>query len=69
MTTGARLAGIQRLLGDSGYDAAPSTESMAEEQAALTAFLKSLGLSADIVPSQNFFTHHDRRVQSTSSTG
>ena len=66
----ARLAGIQRLLVIAGYDAAPiDGVDGPKTQAALNAFLKSRGLSADIVPSQNFFTAMIEAVQSPSSTG
>jgi uncharacterized membrane protein len=66
----ARLAGIQRLLVIAGYDAAPiDGVDGPKTQAALTAFLKSRGLSADIVPSQNFFTTMIDAVQSPSSAG
>jgi uncharacterized membrane protein len=52
----ARLAGIQRLLVIAGYDAAPiDGVDGPKTQAALAAFLKSRGLSADIVQSPNFF--------------
>jgi uncharacterized membrane protein len=66
----ARLAGIQRLLVIAGYDAAPiDGVDGPKTQAALTAFLKSRGLNADIVPSQTFFTTMIDAVQSPSSTG
>src|SRR5947208_503007 len=66
----ARLAGIQRLLVIAGYDAAPiDGVDGPKTQGALTAFLKSRGLSADIVPSQNFFTTMIDAVQSPSSVG
>jgi uncharacterized membrane protein len=66
----ARLAGIQRLLVIAGYDAAPiDGVDGPKTQAALAAFLKSRGLSADIVPSQNFFTTMVEAVQTPSSTG
>jgi len=52
----ARLAGIQRLLVIAGYDAAPiDGVDGPKTQAALAAFLKSRGLAADIVQSQNLF--------------
>ena len=66
----ARLAGIQRLLVIAGYDAAPiDGVDGPKTQAALAAFLKSRGLSADIVQSPNFFTTMIDAVQSPSSTG
>ena len=66
----ARLAGIQRLLVIAGYDAAPiDGVDGPKTQAALAAFLKSRGLAADIVQSQNFFTTMIDAVQSPSSTG
>jgi len=53
----ARLAGIQRLLVIAGYDAAPiDGVDGPKTQSALAAFLKSRGLAADVVQSQNFFT-------------
>ena len=66
----ARLAGIQRLLVIAGYDAAPiDGVDGPKTQAALAAFLKSRGLAADIVQSQNIFTTMIDAVQSPSSTG
>jgi uncharacterized membrane protein len=66
----ARLAGIQRLLVIAGYDAAPiDGVDGPKTQAALAAFLKSRGLSADIVQAPNFFTMMIDAVQSPSSTG
>jgi uncharacterized membrane protein len=66
----ARLAGIQRLLVIAGYDAAPiDGVDGPKTQAALSAFLKSRGLSPDIVQSPNFFTAMIDAVQSPSSTG
>ena len=66
----ARLAGIQRLLVIAGYDAAPiDGVDGPKTQAALTAFLKNRGLTADIVQSQSFFTTMIDAVQSPSSTG
>jgi uncharacterized membrane protein len=66
----ARLAGIQRLLVIAGYDAAPiDGVDGPKTQGALAAFLKSRGLSADIVQSPNFFTTMIDAVQSPSSTG
>jgi len=66
----ARLAGIQRLLVIGGYDAAPiDGVDGPKTQAALTAFLKTHGLSPDIVQSANFFTTMIDAVQSPSSTG
>jgi uncharacterized membrane protein len=66
----ARLAGIQRLLVIAGYDAAPiDGVDGPKTQAALAAFLKSRGLSQDVVQSQNFFTTMVDAVQSPSATG
>ncbi|MBB4378559.1 Uncharacterized membrane protein [Bradyrhizobium sp. Rc3b] len=66
----ARLAGIQRLLVIAGYDAAPiDGVDGPKTQAALAAFLKSRGLSSDIVGSQNFFKTMVDAVQTPSATG
>jgi uncharacterized membrane protein len=66
----ARLAGIQRLLVIAGYDAAPiDGVDGPKTQAALSAFLKSRGLTADVVQSPNFFVTMIDAVQSPSSTG
>ena len=66
----ARLAGIQRLLVIAGYDAAPiDGVDGPKTQAALAAFLKSRGLTPDIVQAPNFFTMMIDAVQSPSSTG
>ena len=66
----AKLAGIQRLLVIAGYDAAPiDGVDGPKTQAALAAFLKNRGLTADIVQSPNFFTTMIEAVQSPSSTG
>jgi uncharacterized membrane protein len=66
----ARLAGIQRLLVTAGYDAAPiDGVDGPKTQAALAAFLKSRGLSPDIVQAPNFFTTMIDAVQSPSSSG
>ena len=66
----ARLAGIQRLLVIAGYDAAPiDGVDGPKTQAALAAFLKSRGLTADVVQSPNFFATMIEAVQSPSSTG
>jgi uncharacterized membrane protein len=66
----ARLAGIQRLLVIAGYDAAPiDGVDGPKTQGALSAFLKSRGLTADIVQSQNFFATMIEAVQKPSSTG
>ncbi|MGY4483425.1 putative membrane protein [Bradyrhizobium sp. LM3.2] len=52
----ARLAAIQRLLVIAGYDAAPiDGVDGPKTQGALAAFLKSRGLSSDIVSSPNLF--------------
>jgi len=66
----ARLAGIQRLLVIAGYDAAPiDGVDGPKTQAALAAFLKSRGLSGDIVQSATFFSQMIDAVQSPSATG
>jgi len=66
----ARLAGIQRLLVIAGHDAAPiDGVDCPKTQAALAAFLKSRGLTPDIVQASNFFTMMIEAVQSPSSTG
>jgi uncharacterized membrane protein len=66
----ARLAGIQRLLGIAGYDAAPiDGVDGPKTQAALSAFLKSRGLTSDIVQSPNLFTTMVEAVQAPSPTG
>jgi uncharacterized membrane protein len=66
----ARLAGIQRLLVIAGYDAAPiDGVDGPKTQAALSAFLKSRGLPADVVQSPNFFATMIDAVQSPSVTG
>jgi uncharacterized membrane protein len=66
----AKLAGIQRLLVIAGYDAAPiDGVDGPKTQTALAAFLKSRGLSSDVVQSQNFFTTMVDAVQSPSATG
>ncbi len=66
----ARLAGIQRLLVIAGYDAAPiDGVDGPKTQAALAAFLKSRGLAAETVQSQNFFTTMIDAVQKPSATG
>ncbi len=66
----ARLAGIQRLLVIAGYDAAPiDGVDGPKTQTALAAFLKSRGLSSDIVGSQNFFKTMVDAVQTPSATG
>jgi uncharacterized membrane protein len=66
----ARLAGIQRLLVTAGYDAAPiDGVDGPKTQAALAAFLKSRGLSSDIVQSPNFFTTMVDAVQKPSPSG
>src|SRR3984893_15097904 len=66
----ARLAGIQRLLVIAGFDAAPIDGADGPKtQAALAAFLKSRGLTADAVPSPNFFATMIEAVQSPSSSG
>jgi uncharacterized membrane protein len=66
----ARLAGIQRLLVIAGYDAAPiDGVDGPKTQAALTAFLKSRGLTPDIVQTPNFFATMIDAVQAPSPTG
>lgn len=66
----ARLAGIQRLLVIAGYDAAPiDGVDGPKTQAALAAFLKSRGLTPDVVQSPNFFKIMVETVQSPSPTG
>jgi uncharacterized membrane protein len=66
----AKLAGIQRLLVIAGFDAAPiDGVDGPKTQAALAAFLKSRGLTADFVQSPNFFATMIEAVQSPSSTG
>ncbi|MGJ5041989.1 MULTISPECIES: DUF1036 domain-containing protein [unclassified Bradyrhizobium] len=66
----ARLAGIQRLLGIAGYDASPiDGVDGPKTQAALAAFLKSRGLSSDVVSQPNFFATMVDAVQTPSPTG
>jgi uncharacterized membrane protein len=66
----ARLAGIQRLLGIAGYDATPiDGVDGPKTQSALAAFLKSRGLSSDIVAQPNFFATMVDAVQAPSPTG
>ena len=66
----ARLAGIQRLLVIAGYDAAPiDGVDGPKTQTALAAFLKSRGLTPDIVQTPNFFTAMIDAVQTPSSIG
>src|SRR6202049_1611025 len=66
----SRLAGIQRLLVIAGYDAAPiDGVDGPKTQGALAAFLKSRGLTADVVQSPHFFATMIEAVQSPSSTG
>jgi uncharacterized membrane protein len=66
----ARLAGIQRLLVIAGFDAAPiDGVDGPKTQGALAAFLKSRGMTPDIVQAPNFFTMMIDAVQSPSSTG
>ena len=66
----ARLAGIQRLLVIAGYDAAPiDGVDGPKTQGALAAFLKSRGLSSDVVQSQNFFKIMVDAVQAPAATG
>ncbi|NPV20289.1 DUF1036 domain-containing protein [Bradyrhizobium aeschynomenes] len=66
----ARLAGIQRLLGIAGYDASPiDGVDGPKTQAALAAFLKSRGLSSDVVSQPSFFPTMVEAVQTPSPTG
>jgi uncharacterized membrane protein len=66
----ARLAAIQRLLVIAGYDAAPiDGVDGPKTQTALAAFLKSRGLSSDIVQSPTFFATMIDAVQAPSPTG
>jgi uncharacterized membrane protein len=66
----ARLAAIQRLLVIAGYDAAPiDGVDGPKTQAALAAFLKSRGLSSDVVQSPNFFATMIDAVQAPSTSG
>jgi uncharacterized membrane protein len=66
----ARLAGIQRLLLIAGYDAAPiDGVDGPKTQAALAAFLKSRGLTPDVVQAPNFFATMIDAVQAPSPTG
>jgi uncharacterized membrane protein len=66
----ARLAGIQRLLGIAGYDVSPIDGiDGPKTQGALTAFLKSRGLSSDIVAQPGFFATMVEAVQAPSPTG
>jgi uncharacterized membrane protein len=66
----ARLAGIQRLLLIAGYDAAPiDGVDGPKTQAALAAFLKSRGLTQEVVQAPNFFAVMIEAVQSPSSAG
>ena len=66
----ARLAGIQRLLGIAGYDASPiDGVDGPKTQSALASFLKSRGLSADIVSQPTFFATMVDAVQAPSPTG
>src|SRR6478752_3795592 len=66
----ARLAGIQRLLVIAGYDAAPiDGVDGPKTQAALAAFFKSRGLTADALQLPNFFKTMVDAVQTPSATG
>ncbi|MBR0778867.1 DUF1036 domain-containing protein [Bradyrhizobium diazoefficiens] len=66
----ARLAGIQRLLVIAGYDAAPiDGVDGPKTQGALAAFLKSRGLSTDIVSTPTFFKTMVDAVQTPSTSG
>jgi uncharacterized membrane protein len=66
----ARLAGVQRLLGIAGYDASPiDGVDGPKTQNALATFLRSRGLSPDIVSQPNFFATMVDAVQAPSPTG
>jgi len=66
----AKLAAIQRLLVIAGYDAAPiDGVDGPKTQGALSAFLKSQGLSADAPEAADFFTTMIAKVQTPSATG
>ena len=66
----ARLAGIQRLLVIAGYDAAPiDGVDGPKTQGALSSFLKSHNLPAELVQSPNFFATMIDAVQQPSATG
>lgn len=66
----ARLAGIQRLLVIAGYDAAPiDGVDGPKTQNALAAFLKSRGLSPDLVQSPNLFEAMVKAVEQPSAGG
>lgn len=66
----ARLAAIQRLLVIAGYDAAPiDGVDGPKTQSALAAFLKSRGLTGDIVQAPNFFETMINAVQAPAASG
>jgi uncharacterized membrane protein len=66
----AKLAAIQRLLVIAGYDAAPiDGVDGPKTQGALSSFLKSRGLAADIVSAPNFFDAMVTAVQAPSANG
>jgi uncharacterized membrane protein len=66
----AKLAAIQRLLVIAGYDAAPiDGVDGPKTQGALTAFLKSRGLTGDIVQAPNFFDAMIKAVEAPSAGG
>ena len=66
----AKLAAIQRLLVIAGYDAAPiDGVDGPKTQGALATFLRSRGLSGDVVNAQNFFETMVNAVQAPSPTG
>ena len=66
----AKLAAIQRLLVIAGYDAAPiDGVDGRKTQAALASFLRSRGLTGDIVNAPNFFETMVNAVQAPSPTG
>lgn len=66
----ARLAGIQRLLVIAGYDiGAIDGVDGPKTQAALAAFLKSRGLSTDVVASPNLFKTMVDAAQTPSTSG
>lgn len=66
----AKLAAIQRLLVIAGYDAAPiDGVDGPKTQSALSSFLKSRSLAADVVSTPNFFETMIAAVQAPSATG
>jgi uncharacterized membrane protein len=66
----AKLAAIQRLLVIAGYDAAPiDGVDGPKTQAALASFLRSRGLTGDIVQAPNFFDAMIKAVEAPSASG